>query len=41
MPTSAVLSAQLCAGPAKPIICLDNCDILELIQWQSSGLTFS
>ena len=32
MPTIAAFSSQLVAGPAKPVICLDMCDILEIVQ---------
>ncbi len=40
MPTIAVLASQLIAGPPKPVICLDTCDILEVVQcldWEKSG----
>jgi hypothetical protein len=32
MPAIAVVAAQLIAGPPKPVICLDTCDILEVVQ---------
>lgn len=40
MPTIAALAGQLIAGPPKPVICLDTCDILEVVQcldWEKSG----
>jgi PIN domain len=40
MPTVAALAGQLIAGPPKPVICLDTCDILEVVQcidWEKSG----
>src|SRR5437660_4443225 len=40
MPTIAVFVGQLIAGPPKPVICLDSCDILEVVQcldWEKSG----
>jgi hypothetical protein len=40
MPTIAVFAGQLIAGPAKPVLCLDTCDILEVVQcldWEKSG----
>src|ERR1700748_1005586 len=40
MPTIADFAAQLLAGPPKPVICLDTCDILEVVQcldWEKSG----
>ncbi|CAN5149993.1 hypothetical protein BH10PLA2_BH10PLA2_16220 [soil metagenome] len=40
MPTIAALVNQLMAGPPKPAICLDTCDILEVVQcldWEKSG----
>src|ERR1700748_787490 len=40
MPTIADFAAQLIAGPPKPVICLDTCDILEVVQcldWEKSG----
>jgi hypothetical protein len=32
MPAIAAVAAQIIAGPPKPVICLDTCDILEVIQ---------
>src|SRR6266566_2464811 len=32
MPSMAAVTAQLIAGPQKPVICLDTCDILEVVQ---------
>jgi hypothetical protein len=32
MPSIAAVAAQLIAGPPKPVICLDTCDILEVVQ---------
>ena len=40
MPTIAVFASQLLAGPPKSVICLDTCDILEVVQcldWEKSG----
>jgi hypothetical protein len=40
MPTIGALVAQLIAGPSKPVICLDTCDILEVLQcldWEKSN----
>lgn len=40
MPTITALAAQLASGPPKPVICLDTCDILEVLQcldWEKSN----
>ncbi len=40
MPPIATVVGQLNAGPPKPVICLDTCDILELVQcldWEKPG----
>lgn len=40
MPPLAALAGQLIAGPPKPVICLDTCDILEVVQcldWEKPG----
>ena len=40
MPPLAAVAGQLIAGPPKPVICLDTCDILEVVQcldWEKSG----
>ena len=40
MPTIPVFAGQLIAGSPKPVICLDTCDILEVVQcldWEKAG----
>ena len=40
MPSIAAVTAQLIADPPKPVICLDTCDILEVVQclgWEKEG----
>jgi hypothetical protein len=40
MPAITAMAADLCAKPARPVICLDTCDILELVQcldWEKPG----
>lgn len=40
MPAISVVAAELIAGPPKPVICLDTCDILEVVQcldWEKEG----
>lgn len=32
MPSLAAVASQLLAGPPRPVICLDTCDILEVVQ---------
>jgi hypothetical protein len=40
MPTIAAFAANLCAIPPRPVVCLDTCDILEVVQcldWEQPG----
>jgi hypothetical protein len=40
MPALTNLAVDLCAKPARPVICLDTCDILEVVQcldWERPG----